>query len=120
MSSPAALPPDPKHWDPGGEGSATINMDCIFGFYSATAAGLRLVSVFDMPNTENTKQRSKLHSGTGSYHYFPLLPLAFLTLAVFSKCSTFPKTNKKVNMMPPASVGFSCGVEDDCWNGKEV
>lgn len=35
-------------------------------------------------------------SGTGSYHYFPLLPLAFLTLAVFSKCSTFTKTNRKV------------------------
>lgn len=29
-------------------------------------------------------------------HYFPLLPLAFLTLAAFSKWSTFPKTSRKV------------------------
>lgn len=38
---------------------------------------------------------------TGCPHYFPLLSLAFLTLAAFSKWSTFPKTRRKVTWCQP-------------------
>lgn len=46
-------------------------------------------------------------SRTGCAQYFPLLPLAFLTLAAFSKRSTFPKTRRKSNTMPARSIGFN-------------
>lgn len=39
----------------GGEGSAMIGMYCIFGLYSLTAAGERLMSILNTPKNENTK-----------------------------------------------------------------
>lgn len=39
-----------------------IGMYCIFGLYSLTAAGERLMSILNTPKNENTKQKSKLCS----------------------------------------------------------
>lgn len=77
----------------GGKGSAMIDMYCIFGLYSVTAAGQHLMRVFNTPNTENSKQKSKVCSGQETGVIFlsltELMKQCFTCIVSFRLCSVY-------------------------------